>query len=275
MAFDSKRSRAVFEGLNRQVSKLSKASTPTSVHKFRTRSRRVETILRELAVERSRNDKKLLKLLKRCRRKAGKVRDLDVQINGLRNLKVPEQAGHKAQLLRVFTGEREQREKKLAKALDGKTLHDIKRRLKKAERELVIPDSRDPIKLALNLLADLAKHTGALTEKTLHQQRILGKRARYLAELASQDPGAECLVQQLKHVQNLIGDWHDWWKLTARAEELLGAASDSALVALLRNLTRAKFRQAVAAVAEARTQLTPPAPRKIVSSVSAPAQAVA
>jgi len=52
-----------------------------------------------------------------CGKKAGKVRDLDVQLGLLRNLKSPQAAGHKAQLQRFLSAERAKQEKKLHKAL--------------------------------------------------------------------------------------------------------------------------------------------------------------
>ena len=86
---------------------------------------------------------------------------------------------------------------------------------------------------------------GVVTEKTLHEFRIAGKRARYIAELAGKDAEASRLIALLNHMQDVIGDWHDWIQLAERAEELFGGVQESALVAVLRNVTRAKFRQAV------------------------------
>jgi CHAD domain-containing protein len=94
-----------------------------------------------------------------------------------------------------------------------------------------------------------------MTEKTLHQYRVVGKRARYLAEMASEDPEAKRLVDQLKRMQDVIGDWHDWLKLTQKAEGLFGEVQDSALVAALSNITRAKFRLALDALRETRSGL--------------------
>jgi len=274
MPFDAKRSRVVFQSLNRQLGKLSKSPSSASVHKFRTYSRRVETILGELVADPNRNQKKLLKLLERWRRKAGQVRDLDVEISALGNLKVPEPAGQKAPFMRALAQERERREKKLAKSLDRESLREAKRRLKRALRDLEIPESADPMAMATRRLAELGRHS-PFTEKTLHQYRIAGKRARYLAELAGHDPSAELLVAQLKRMQDQIGDWHDWWKLTERAEALFGGASDSTLVAMLRNLTRAKFRQAIGTLSEARFGLSPQTARKAPEATAGPKAAVA
>ena len=104
-------------------------------------------------------------------------------------------------------------------------------------------------------LAKLSPDHMPLMEKTLHQYRIIGKRARYIAELVDENSEAKRVVDQLKHMQDVIGDWHDWLKLTQRAEQLFGGVRDSALVAMLRNVTQAKFRQSVDAVAETRASL--------------------
>jgi hypothetical protein len=115
-------------------------------------------------------------------------------------------------------------------------------------------------------VAKLARDSGPLTEKMLHQYRIIGKRARYLAELAGTDPEAQRLVAQLKRMQDVIGDWHDWLKLANKAGKLFGGVRESPLVAALQNVTRAKFRHAVDALSEARTGLASKKPATIDSA---------
>ncbi len=105
MAVDQTQCRVVFQKLDRQLTKVARKLDPTSVHKFRTYSRRVEALL-ELNPEPSRNDRKLLKLLARLRKKAGRVRDLDVQISNLRSLKIAREVGQKSQLQRALAQER-------------------------------------------------------------------------------------------------------------------------------------------------------------------------
>ena len=109
--------------------------------------------------------------------------------------------------------------------------------------------------LARQKLNALEVDQGVVTEKTLHQFRIAGKRARYIAELAGKDAEATRLIALLNHMQDVIGDWHDWIQLAERAEELFGGVQESALVAALRNMTRAKFRQAVNTLTETRAAL--------------------
>lgn len=273
MALDTKLIHRTFQRLDRELAKLAKKPVPERVHKFRTSSRRVEALLTEVPPELHRNDEKVLKLLSRLRRKAGRVRDLDVQIAALRALKFPEANGHKSQLLDALMDERRKRERKLATAFDVETVTDVRKRLKRAERGLNISAKTDPIAAILRKLSQL-NGGRPVTEKLLHQYRIVGKRARYIAELAGDDPATKRTVAQLKHMQDVIGDWHDWLKLTERAEELIGNVRGSALVAMLRNVTQAKFRQSVELVstirseAEAKTQ--PPAPTS-----KSPAKAVA
>src|SRR5580692_6044216 len=255
MPVDLKRSRLVFQRLARELTKLAKNPAPESVHKFRTNSRRVEALLSEVAGPLNRNDKKLLKLLSRLRKKAGRVRDLDVEIASLRSLKIPEGNGHKSEFLSALVQDRAKHEQKLATAFNRKTADAVRKRLKRA-REIDIPTDTEPLTLTLNKLAKLGREHVMLTEKTLHQYRIIGKRARYIAELADSDAEAKRVIDQLKHMQEVIGDWHDWLKLTQKAEALFGGVRDSALVAMLRNVTQAKFRESVDAVAETRREFS-------------------
>jgi CHAD domain-containing protein len=256
MPIDLKRCRLALQQLGRHVTKLAKNPAPESVHKFRTNCRRVEVLLSEVTPQPNRNDKKLLKLLSRLRKKAGRVRDLDVEIASLRSLKIPEGNGHKSQFMDALVQERARHEQKLAKAFNRKAADEIRKRLKRAASEIDIPKNAEPLALALSKLAKLGRDHATLTERTLHQYRIIGKRARYIAELDDHDAEAKRVVDQLKHMQDVIGDWHDWLKLTQKAESLFGGIRDSALVAMLRNVTQAKFRQSVDAVAETRKALS-------------------
>lgn len=255
MPFNEKRSRAAFQRLARELTRLARKPEPGSIHKFRTNSRRVEALLSDVVQALSRHDEKLLKLLGRLRKKAGRVRDLDVQILLLRSLKAPQGNGHKVQFLNILMEERAKRERKLAKLFTRETAAEMGKRLKRAVAEIEIPRDAEPVAITLNRLAELGRDYVPLTERTLHQYRVIGKRARYIVELAEEDPAAKRVIEELKHMQDVIGDWHDWLKLTERGEEILGSVRESALVAMLRNVTQAKFRQSLDAVAELRASL--------------------
>jgi CHAD domain-containing protein len=254
MPINQQQTHDVFRKLGRQLTKAAKTTSPDNVHKLRTNSRRVETVLDGLVTAPDHGTKKLVKLLSKIRKKAGTVRDLDVQTAALRGLKIASSA-QKAQLLRSLCSEREQREKKLSKDLDKQTVRDLRQRLKRAARQIEIPEGMEPLSAALQEFGKLGQDRAPLSAEKLHQYRITGKQARYLAEMAQKDPEAGRVIDQLKRMQDVIGDWHDWLTLTERAEKLFGGVKSSPLVAAMRNLTRAKFRQAVDAVAEAKAAL--------------------
>src|SRR5438874_3483113 len=126
MALDKQYSRRTFQRFDRQLAKLSEKPAAQSVHRFRTHSRRIEALLDAAVLEQNRNDRKLLKLLCRLRKKAGRVRDLDVEISALRSLKIPEDAKRKSNLIRTLADERVGRERKLMKAFTPAVLKEIR-----------------------------------------------------------------------------------------------------------------------------------------------------
>ncbi|MFI5070909.1 MAG: CHAD domain-containing protein [Terriglobales bacterium] len=256
MSVDQEHCRAVFQKLSTRLSRVNEHSGPDAIHKFRTSTRRVETVIQELRTETDRSARKLLKILRRLRRKAGRVRDLDAQIGLLKNLKIAHQNGQKSQLLRTLVAERVKKEKKFAEALSKDVARELQKRLARAGNNLEIPQGVEPLNLALRTLSEVTRDHSPLTEATIHQYRLAGKRARYLIEIASKDPVAEAFNESLRKMQDVVGDWHDWSTLTERAEELFGGVKDSALVAAMRNLTRAKFRESVDAVVRTRAMVS-------------------
>jgi hypothetical protein len=74
-------------------------------------------------------------------------------------------------------------------------------------------------------------------------------------------------VEQLNHMQDSIGDWHDWSQLAEKAAKRFGGPGDSALISALRNVTRAKFRQAVSALTETRNALSPKKPVSVTTMI--------
>lgn len=249
---EQKQVRLVFARISRHVGRLTRDPKSEDVHRFRTNSRRVEALLTELAPENG-NTKKLLKLLSKLRKRAGRVRDLDVQIIFLKNLRVPDRQNHRAQLLELLAEEHGRRSKKLAKSFDVGTVRDLRKRLRRAKSEIEL-DAINPLRLAV---ARLPKPVpAAMTEKILHACRIAAKQSRYLAELATESANAKAFVAELKQAQDEVGEWHDVLKLQQRAGKLFGTVHDSALVAALQNISRARFRRAVSAMSTAIADLS-------------------
>ncbi len=244
----------LFRKLARQLARAASKAQPENVHAFRTAARRAEAVLDELGPEPDKNQRRLLKQLTRLRRRAGRVRDMDVQIAALRSLKVSDHPAQKTQLLQMLAEMRARRETKLLKSLDKQTVRNISKRLKRAETGLTIP--RDGFTgLTSRMVSHFVRDSGPITEEVLHRYRITGKRIRYVAELAVESPEAQRIVAQLKRMQDSLGEWHDWLSLTETVANIAVNGSNTALLAALQNITRSKFRDAVNVVSETRTAL--------------------
>ena len=252
MPIAAKRSHAIFQKLERDLIKLPSNPQAVCVHRFRTRARRLQILLGELSPKVNRNEKKLLKLLGRIRKRAGKVRDLDVQSAALRSLKLPQEPRRKTQLINHLIQLRDQQEKKLRKAVDAETVREIQKRLKRAAKRFNPEDCGDPLTVAKAMLKLLDRAASPLTEPVLHEYRILSKRARYAAEFASPSNEAKHFIVEIKRIQDALGDWRDWLILTQTAITYLGDVRESPLVAELHNVTGAKFRHAVAVMSQMR-----------------------
>jgi CHAD domain-containing protein len=252
MSIAPKRSRAVFQKLEQDLVKLSSKPRAENVHRFRTGTRRLQILLGELSPKLDRSQKKLLKLLGRVRKRAGKVRDLDVQLTALRSLKIPREPRRKTQLVSHLIELRGRQERKLRKAVDEDNVREIRKRLKRAGKNFSPEASRDPLAVARGMLEAINRGDAPVTEALLHQYRILSKRARYAAEFAEQSAAGEQFIAGVKSIQDALGDWHDWLTLTQTASERLGEVRESSLVAELHNVTGAKFRHAVAVLSQMR-----------------------
>ena len=261
----------LFSKINRAVEKLARKASPENVHGFRTSARRLETVLQAATPDQHR---KLLKRLARWRRRAGMVRDVDVQIKALRSLKLPEEPQRKSQLMSSLLDLRIRRERKLSDAFDKDTQRRLLKRLEKAEDTAgAIQQGGDLLQKARQMFVELANQQSAVTEDSVHEYRLQCKRIRYIAELAH-TPDAKALVADLVRIQDATGDWRDWQMLTATAEAQFRDAGRSALLAALRNVTQAKFREAVRVCSQVRSEMLgqqaqPASPRKAASSVKA------
>jgi CHAD domain-containing protein len=246
MAISAHRGKSIFRKTERELLRLASGHKSDAVHGFRTSTRRLQTLLEQLVADGK--HKKLLKTLNRIRKAAGKVRDVDVQLEALRRLKVPQEPRRKTQLMQSLIELRVRHEKRLRKLLRKHDIRDIRKRLRRAENTLRLDSNRDPLSVAKQMLHRIAIPQGPVDEETLHHYRLAVKRARYAAEFATKSAEATRFLAELKRLQDALGSWHDWLTLTHSARERLGDVGQSSLVAVLHNVTREKFRQAVNAV---------------------------
>ncbi len=259
MSIDQERNQKLCRRLSRLLGQLTTKPDARNVHQFRTTARRVETLLDALSTDPDRNQRKLLKQLARLRRKAGRVRNMDVQAGLLENLKIGEEEQRKKRVLKELAVLRERRKEKLVEAADKESVKELRRRLEKACERLrddsAGEHSFDPVAGALREFAQVARTQGPMREETLHGYRLQTKHARYVAEMAGMDREAKQVVSELKRMQDAIGEWHDWLQLAQRAEKLLANGSEVPLVSAVKNITRAKYRQAIGVCAEVRKNL--------------------
>ena len=244
MAISSEQVQRIFRKTERELDRLSERHAG-AVHSFRTSSRRLETLLEEIAPRRDRHAKKLLKILKAIRRRAGKVRDLDVQIEALRSLKVPQEPRRKTRLMQNLLELRLKREARLRKLLHKGDIRDIRRRLKQTYKGFERDGARDPLAVSRQILGSAIVSGSSMDEEKLHRCRIAVKRARYAAEFAGKSPAATEFIVELQRMQDALGNWHDWQLLTETAKRRLGEVNQSSLVAVLHNVTQGKLRQAI------------------------------
>jgi CHAD domain-containing protein len=274
MAIAGERVRAVFKKVERDLSNLASEQRPENVHSFRTSTRRLQTLLEELIAKRDRNQKKLLKLLDGIRRRSGRVRNVDVQLTALRSVKIAQEPRRKTQLTQALLELRAKHERKLRKILSKENMHEIEKRIRRAaddvKDKVKLEAGRDPLQIARTILAraiqSKAGSKAALDERSLHERRILIKRARYAAEFAPRSTEAMQLISQLQRLQDALGNWHDWQSLTNTAQGRLGDVRQSSLVAALHNATGGKLRSAMAALT---ASVAEQAPTKVPSTVVA------
>jgi CHAD domain-containing protein len=253
MSLSPEQSKIAFQKTERALVKLSSGRDAENVHGFRTSTLRLRTLLEQLVPSRDRNQKKLLKMLSRIRKRAGKVRDLDVQLAALRSLKVPQEPRRKTQLMQHLLELRAKHENRLRKLLTKQMIQETRKRLRRASKEVKLEAGRDPLKVARTVLSQIARPVGPITEDLLHRYRMVVKRARYAAEFAPKSAAGAQFVAQLQHLQDAVGNWHDWLTLTQTAATRIGDVNQSSLVAALYHVTGGKFRHAVAALSASPT----------------------
>ena len=263
MASRQDRTQALFDKLQR-ISRRSSNLKPEAVHQLRTTVRRIETVMSATSAKAGAKEKKLLKQLTKLRRRAGKVRDLDVQIQALNSLRLESVARDRTCVLRFLEKARTKRERKLLKTFSDEVQNGLRKRLKRTsarlQQELQKPsrpqNSADRmLATALDKFVVVVKQRPTLTEDNHHDFRMDCKRVRYFAEMSGEGPRVAAAIEQFKRIQDSIGTWHDWLTLTATAEKVLSSSGQVPLLSALRAATRSKYLEALRITTEAKQAL--------------------
>ena len=232
-----------------------------AVHVLRTGTRRLEALLRKVLEDHRgaeglhRESKDALKQLRKIRKMAGEVRDLDVQRKLAEEIK-DEMSGRKVAVVREAVAEEyerldgylKRRRGRSAEVLrDGLTNRELKvqRALERVGDEMkgLTADVPSPLATAREWTRRSGLQVGEPNAGNLHEYRKLTKAARYVAELQAASPTARRLAARLRGLQDVIGQWHDWELLAELAEDVVGA--DSVVVSALRKKRDAALRAAL------------------------------
>jgi CHAD domain-containing protein len=247
------------QNLQRLIKDVGDKPKPGAVHHLRTTIRRFETLLPEPSGSGGRLEKKVQKQLDRIRKRAGKLRDVDVQLRALRSLHRSHQGEEYSCVLRVLHKARSKGRKRLADTLAETRDRGLLKRLRRVVGRaagLASATPQEPLELpgVLDRFAELARTTGSLTEANLHEFRKQTKRVRYLAETI-ETPEATTAVAQLKRIQDAIGSWHDWLVLSGRTAKVLEVDTSSALLRAMQERTATQLEKALATTTAASRRL--------------------
>jgi len=165
------------------------------------------------------------------RKRAGKVRDMDVLTADALTLSDDEERDCLVQLLEYLGAERNKNAKKLHRAIrttGSQFQNDLKRKLKQLLRVLKQSENNDsahsdaaPLAIAKAIeLSSGLKSPTKLNRNNLHPYRLRVKELRNVLQLSDQANDQE-FVEKLGEVKDAIGEWHDWEELAAIAVQLL------------------------------------------------------
>ncbi len=261
------------------------------VHRVRTGTRRLEAHLESLlerekpggAVKKSAES--WMRQMKKIRRAAGAVRDLDVHRKLIEKFTGVGKAGRKlheegkqGQLERTTpTPQEKTLLEEQAATLDDwlrderdrqvfRLLKQIEKRLPRVEefgRDFLAAYARrpsqarpapNPVGMALGAFANLSSSMPQLNAGNLHDFRKQAKKARYLTESAQQSARAKGIGEKIKQIQDAIGDWHDWLVLAEEAQMALKDKEADLVKHLEEQVTKA-YEEALSTTEKLRPQL--------------------
>jgi len=258
MTLLEKRMRGLNADLSATMAKVAgHDAAPKSVHRMRTTIRRIESLVSYVHPDLDKKLERSLEKMADLRKRAGKVRDLDVQADLLRTLGNGSTAKDRKTLAELLEKKRARQVRRLESAV--KKLHGSKfltRMDRVAEHAGLGQDGKNrplaPLQEARAQLAQMASDFAVarttMKPSRLHEARVALKRIRYLAELAEKTAEQKSFISELKSVQDAVGVWHDWQELTASAEKRFSDRVNCALLREARAVLGARHSDATSAV---------------------------
>ncbi|MHB1672783.1 MAG: CHAD domain-containing protein [Acidobacteriaceae bacterium] len=257
MAFDLGRVQNDIRELREFLKRTPKRTTPEEIHALRICTRRLEASLQALSVDLRPNERRLLRGLAKLRRRAGKVRDLDVLTGYVAEVRMQEEEDCRVQLLEYLGAEHARNYQRLH-AFAVKHGKPLRRCLKDTATYLgTLPaDSAAPgnaMLSELRLQRELAT-PARLNVENLHPYRLKVKELRYVLQMEEQS-GYQQLIKTLGEMKDAIGEWHDWQELLTITREQLPHGSKCKLLRSFQSTTEQKFNHALSVANNGRKQI--------------------
>jgi len=261
--------RGLTKDLSKILAKLPEGTTPKNIHRLRTTIRRIESIVGYARPDLGRKLERSLESLEDLRKRAGKVRNVDVQKKLLEKIGNGSTAKDRKKLADVLDKKRGKHLQRLrpavARCADQKFLARVE---KVADRIALAPLESGqilaPLEEARLELSTMADHfsSHSIKPNRLHQARIQLKKLRYVAELAEESPESKAFVEEIKNVQDTVGEWHDWEELAGLAEKHFADRANCALLREIRALFAARQSAAISAITRLFASASAPPARK-------------
>jgi CHAD domain-containing protein len=268
--------RGLNKDLSKIISKLSDGVTPKNIHRLRTTIRRIESLIDYAHPDLGKKLERSLETLEELRKRAGKVRNIDVQKKLLDKIGNGSTARDRKVLLGILNKKRERHAARfnsiLAKCADEKFLSRMDRIAEKVAQVPSAADRPAPLEEARLQLTRLADQFSSQSIKPnrLHESRIQLKKIRYLAELAEESPEGKVFGDEIKTVQDALGEWHDWETLAGLGEKRFADRANCALLREVRALFAARQADAISAITRLFASASAPAAKKPSSSAVQP-----
>jgi CHAD domain-containing protein len=274
MALDRNRLLKPAKKVRKLVDKIDNKPSPDEVHDLRTNTRRFEATFEILSLDLDCMGTSVLKRLARCRKRAGKVRDMDVLTSFASTVHLEGEDDCETQLLEHMGGRRQRLARKLhaeVRRVGPALRKDLKRTLGELKKALREDDMLAPsaTAAAAKLGVQLASPP-RLGRENLHPYRLKIKTLQNVLRMAA-TPSSAKFIEDLGEVKDAIGEWHDWEELVSLAQQVLDHGKACGLVAELKNTAKRKFEYALARAETLRkTYLRTAGPRKEGSSTGSP-----
>lgn len=269
MTLSQDRTEKLAQRLTSALKDLPDDPSPKYVHRIRTAVRRIESLASYARPDLGRKQQKALQEMAVLRKRAGKVRDVDVQVELLKEIANRSTGDDRNGLSGYLQQRREKQVRRLVssvrKIADAKFHTHLKRIVEKSTVAAGSGDHRDVLSDSARHLSKVqAEFTSQSTHAAaqLHHVRIQIKKTRYMAELAGETPERRSLLERLKSAQDALGAWHDWQLLARTAEKHFRDRMNCPLLVEVRALMAAKQTTAAAAVHQLFAQAPQASPKR-------------